>query len=175
MENIKAKLVQNVMEKVIFGKYSNMEIIIMRGLPASGKTTWTKNFIKENWKTHKVVSRDYIRELLHDGVENWEWDEKFERLVKKIEDLIIISTLWEGYNIIVDDTNLKESDIEHITEQARLVYPNIDVRIVDLRDVPLEVCIERDKNREGTLGEELLRKIYRERIENSGRPEESTN
>ena len=56
-----------------------------------------------------------------------------------------------GKHVIVDDTNLNPIHILRFKE-------NVQVVIKDFRDVPIEVCIQRDAARDKPVGEEVIRK-----------------
>ena len=43
---------------------NNQEIILLKGLPASGKSTWSKDFIKEN-PDYIRINKDDLREFFN--------------------------------------------------------------------------------------------------------------
>lgn len=88
------------------------EVIILRGLPGSGKTTWAKGYILEH-ETYKRISRDYLREMLH-----FEYIAEFEPFVREVRDKLIRECLTRGKSVVVDDTNLKTRDIQEIRRAA---------------------------------------------------------
>lgn len=52
------------------------KVIICRGIPASGKSTWAKQFIKEN-KNWIRIGRDDFRHMLN----SYAWDYKVEEVI----------------------------------------------------------------------------------------------
>lgn len=87
----------------------NKEIIILVGISGSGKSTWTTNFIKKN-TNHLRINRDDIRKTLVGDLEDY-----YQRKdLRQIEEIVTelqsnyISVLAGKYNIILDNTNLKQ-------------------------------------------------------------------
>jgi len=135
------------------------KLIVTRGLPASGKSTWARAWVLEDPKTRVRVNRDDIRKLLGPY-----WVPTREKLVTRIEDDMTYTALLFGYDVIVDATNLKITDrFDEIVEGVEI---SNEVKIIiewkDFTDVSLETCIERDKLRTGDdrVGEEVIRGMY---------------
>lgn len=73
---------------------------MMRGLPASGKTTRAKQLVSENKDTIRV-NRDLLRTMLHFD----EWNAKNEEITVDVAQLIAADQLLKEKNVIIDDTN----------------------------------------------------------------------
>ena len=89
------------------------EIIICIGISGSGKSTWTTNFIKEN-SNYLRVNRDDIRKTLVGNLDGYYQRadlNMIERNVTRIEEFITKDFSIDYRNIIIDNTNLKESYI----------------------------------------------------------------
>lgn len=129
------------------------KIIVTRGIPGCGKTTWSKEYIKNNPDTIRI-NRDDIREMLtpsfiHGG--------DMESLVTSIEHHSVRVALNKGYSIIIDATNFKGAgQFTDIAEQLNLSYELIIKRF----DTPLEECILRDSKRERSVGKEVILKMH---------------
>ena len=80
-----------------------LKIIITRGIPGSGKTTWAKNFVKEN-PNYIRINRDDLRSML---IGKWDW--AIEGVVISTQAHMIKSFLEINKNIVVDSTNLKNN------------------------------------------------------------------
>lgn len=88
---------------------TKQELIVLRGLPASGKTTWADKWVRPllpKGEKRAVVSRDSIRKaqfgldktiLSHDG----------EQTVTKIQQGMVDALLSSGYSVVIDDMNLR--------------------------------------------------------------------
>lgn len=128
--------------------------IIVRGIPASGKSTWAKQWVSKD-PSHRVrVNQDDIRSML-----GTYWVPSRESLVKAIQDSIITEALTQGYNIVVDNTNMNKTTLEHYTQLCKK-YEEYIIVYKDFFDTPLSVCIERDKNRDNPITELVIRDFY---------------
>jgi len=130
----------------------NLKIKILIGIPASGKSTWATNFIRNNpdWVR---VNRDSFRLMLRN--ENM-CDPKVEDLITKLVDEVIYKSLMKKLNVIIDNTNVKAKYINQFIEKFKY-YADIEYQVFD---ISLEKAIERDKNREAKVGEEVIRRMY---------------
>ena len=76
------------------------KIIMLKGLPASGKSTWAKEKINEN-SNYIRINKDDIRESI-----TGKWTSKKEKIVISIRNSLIKTGISLGKNVIIDDTNL---------------------------------------------------------------------
>lgn len=139
------------------------KLIMTYGLPASGKSTWAKEYIALHPNT-KIVNKDQLRLMLDNGV----WNKQNENFVLKIRDLIITQALKNGFDIICDDTNLA---LQH-KQALRALATNLGAQfeIKDFSGVPLEECIARDQKRPNYVGEKVIRKVYRQFLASKPKP-----
>jgi len=133
------------------------QVIILKGLPASGKSTYAFKLIDKNPGKYKRVNKDDLRAMLDNG----KWSKSNEKLVLKIRDLIILESLESGFHVIVDDTNLHP---KHETHIKQLVKGKAKVVVKDFTDVDINVCIERDLKRNRSVGERVIRRMYKQFI-----------
>lgn len=131
------------------------KLIICRGIPASGKSTWAKKLLKENPNKWKRVNRDSIRYM----TEYKYWNPDNEPLVSDIMNAAIKSALNRGFNVIVDNTNLSAKYIKNL----RKIAENIGDIIVEEKyfDISLPEALRRDKDRERKVGKDVLTKFYK--------------
>lgn len=131
------------------------KIMVLRGLPASGKTTFAKTLVKQGWiRTNK----DDIRADLFPN-----YTRKDEKKVVKERNRLILDAFRRGYNVVVDDTNLNPVHLKDIATLAR--EQNVDFEVNDsFLDVPLLECIERDKKRENPVGQQVIRDMFHQYI-----------
>jgi len=81
--------------------------------------------------------------------------------------------LSEGKNVIVADTNYDnhEADIRALVKEwCDTNKKQVEVKIQDFSDVPLEVCIERDSKRLNPLGADVIRSQYNRWIKKDDKP-----
>lgn len=125
-----------------------MKVIMTRGLPASGKTTWAKQ------QNAYRVNKDDLRSMINNGV----WSKKNEKHILSARDALIEVYLADKKDVIVDDTNLSPKHEVKLLELANKY--GADFEIKDFCDVPLDECILRDKKRPNYVGEEVIKKMY---------------
>lgn len=128
------------------------KIIFLKGLPGSGKSTWAKEYIKENPKT-KRVNKDDLRSMLDASV----WSKENEKFILSMRDLIIEEALCSGHDVIVDDTNFHPDHEKKIRTIAGLWDADFEVKFFD---TDLDTCIMRDLNREKKVGEKVIMEMY---------------
>ena len=139
------------------------KVILTKGLPASGKTTWAKKLINKHPNMYKRVNKDDLREML----DNSKWSKSSEKFILKIRDNIILEALDFGKHVIVDDTNLHPKHEINIKE---LVKEKAVVEIKDFTDVPLQICIERDLKREKSVGKKVIKNMYNSFLKKDVKP-----
>lgn len=134
-----------------------IELIICQGLPGSGKSTWSKQWVEDFPKTRIRVNRDDIRRLLGPY-----WVPSREKLVTKIEYDIVYEALLNGYSVVSDNTNLRSNN-PYSSFVNKNTFPNVDIHVKSFLDVSIEECIERDLNRFGNerVGEEVIRRMFK--------------
>jgi predicted kinase len=132
------------------------KIILTKGLPASGKSTWAFQELEKDPNT-KRVNKDDLRAMLDNG----RWSKSNEKFVLTVRDFIISEALKKGHNIIVDDTNLHE---KHYFKMKELVQEtNSSVEINDsFLEVSVEECIKRDLKRPNSVGEKVILDMHKQ-------------
>lgn len=132
-------------------KKSNLKILILIGIPGSGKSTWAKEFVR-NHADYVRVNRDDFRMMLKNSqlCEN-----KIEDMITKMIFNVIGECLGKKLNVIVDNTNLKQRYIDNIIENFRF-QADIDYRVFD---ISLDKAIERDNGRDAKVGAGVIKKM----------------
>jgi len=134
-------------------------VLILKGLPASGKSTWAREQIDLNHGMYKRVNKDDLRSMLDNSI----WSGFNEKFVIKLRDEIIISVLNAGKHVIVDDTNLDPKHEEHIKQLVKnyneLTCDNVKVEI-KFFDISVEEAIKRDLKRQNSVGQGEILKMY---------------
>ncbi len=129
-------------------------VLILKGLPGSGKSTISKSLI-ESVPNTVIVSKDTIRKELWEAsspdAKTIKWkkncsdikDRPSERLVCETRDKKILEAIANGNHVIVDDTNLNPVHIEQI---KNIIADKAIIEEVFI-NTPVQECIKRDKSR----------------------------
>lgn len=130
---------------------SNQKIIVLQGIPASGKSTWSKEFVKgkEDWIR---VCRDDIRSMRGDY-----WIPSQESFIDKMEQYAIESALKSGYNVVIDATNFNPKTVAKWMELAQINDTDFDIKRFD---IALDEAIRRDSLRERPVGAKVVKDFY---------------
>ena len=130
------------------------KLIICRGIPASGKTFWAKQWVLEDPEHRVRINQDDIRLMLGKY-----WVPNREPLVQHIQKEALIEALDRGYDIVVDNTNLNKKVLDFYRALV-IDHGNHAIEFKDFFDTSLSVCIERDKNRDVQVSEKIIRNFY---------------
>lgn len=128
-----------------------MKILLLKGLPASGKSTYAKHL--ENEEGFVRVSKDDIRATFDN------YTRKKESRVVVLRNQLIRQALSEGKNVVIDDTNLNpihEKNIAKIAEEFGAEFEIND----SFLSVPIEECIKRDLKRPNSVGQNVIYGMY---------------
>ena len=116
-------------------------LVITRGLPGSGKTTWARAWVREDPEHRARVNRDDLRFMLHGS----EWSQQKEFQVQAVRDAAIRRLLDRGISVVCDDTNLPSRTARDLRKLALLAGAEFQVQ--DMTDVALVVCLDRNQRR----------------------------
>lgn len=129
-----------------------LRVILTRGLPASGKTTWAKELLKKEPGRWKRINKDDIRAMLDDS----RWSKENEAFVLTVRDWLILEALKLGKNVVVDDTNLSPKHFDRITELTKGLA-TVEYQVFD---TDLATCITRDLKRPNSVGEKVIKNMW---------------
>jgi predicted kinase len=132
----------------------NLIVKILIGIPASGKSTWSKEFVRKNPSWVRINRDDYRFMLRNEPV----CEPKIEDMITGLFYNAVDAALSKKLNVIVDNTNLKA---RYIDEMVEFVQYRADVEFM-VFSVSLEEAIERDKKREKMVGEGVITKMYKD-------------
>lgn len=136
------------------------QLIITRGLPASGKTTMAREFVKSDPVRRVRVNRDDIRQMFTDYA-HVGGRSGTEPAVRAARNKLISAALLAGRDVICDDTNLESKTVRELHVLA--LTHGAELKIWNLCHVPLDECITRDNARiargERGTGETVIRSM----------------
>lgn len=119
-------------------------LLVTRGLPASGKTTWARGWVDADLAGRARVNRDDLRRMLHG---RWIGTPEQETTVTCLQHGAVTRLLRTGTDVIVDDTNLRPDVMQGWHEFADIL--GVTVELKDFSDVDLEECVRRNAARSG--------------------------
>lgn len=129
-----------------------MKILLLRGLPASGKSTYAKELVAKNHNWVRV-NKDDLRAMMNGGG----FSGKLEKQVIRTERELAENALKLGKNVVIDDTNFNPVHEEYFRDLAMRYNAEFEVKFFD---TPLVVCIARDNKRPNGVGETVIRRMY---------------
>ena len=138
-------------------------IILTRGIPASGKSTWAKQEVLKDPEHSIRINRDDLRNM-----SGQYWVPAREDYIKACKGTMLMNAInFKFDTIIIDEMNLnpKESgelkgEIAMVNDAFKGGQDKYVVEIKDFTNVPLDVCLERDSKRENPIGENVIRGIF---------------
>lgn len=129
------------------------KLIICRGIPASGKSFWAKQWVLEDPEHRVRINQDDIRLMLGKY-----WVPSREPLVSHIQQEAICRAMSLGLDIVSDNTNLNPKVLKSLSDVA--ASNGYELEYKDFFNTPLSVCIERDKTRDIQISEKVIRNFY---------------
>lgn len=128
------------------------KIVIVVGIPGSGKTTYCKK-VCEEFSSFKHLSSDAIRkEILGD-----EEDQSNNNAVFDVMRTRALEYLNKGYNVLYDATNITRKSRHAILS----VLPSWVQKEAVVCWAPIETCLKRDANRDRTVGREVINRMLK--------------
>lgn len=132
------------------------ELILTRGIPASGKSTWAKAWVAEDREHRFRVNRDNLRWTF--GIKTGRGTFEEEQEVTYWQREMVKHALTAGKSVVVDDTNLTA---KFVKEWLRLAAEyGVPVKFQDF-PISLEVAYVRDLNRTNAVGPDVIENFYK--------------
>ncbi len=122
-------------------------VVLAIGLPGSGKTTWFRR------RGVTPLSSDLLRNILFDDVEEQRYQGLVFSTLRSLLRARLIARMPWNY---VDATNLSTHERRQWIKMAKSF--GYEVQAVFF-DVPLEVCLERNRSRDRMVSEDIMRKM----------------
>lgn len=126
-----------------------MKILMLKGLPGSGKSTWAKQFVADNHDWVRV-NKDSIRSMIV-------YRQKDEKLVCEFRDATITLALLNGKSVVVDDTNFHPKHEKRLRFLAEERGAEFEVKVFD---TSIDDCIRNDLKRLESVGERVIRQMH---------------
>ena len=133
------------------------EVIITVGLPASGKTTWTNEWI-DTHPDYVNINRDDIRLMLQGRKRYAKFSKWRESIVTYTAAMMAQEALGQGKSIIVSDTNLnpgRNTFWKGVADDYNATY-----REQLFTDIHYGECLDRDARREFPVGQRVITRMF---------------
>jgi predicted kinase len=139
------------------------KLIILRGLPASGKSTYAKSLLEDNLGMYKRLNKDELRQML-DNNHHTKSNEKF---IERVRDMMLLEALKEGKHVVIDDTNLSDRPIERLRQvvqnYCKTTGNQVQIEVKNI-ETTLQECLERDEKRDKKVGKNVIMRMYKQHI-----------
>lgn len=135
-----------------------MSVVLLRGVPGSGKTTAALQLMNDFPSQFVRVNRDDIRMMMY-GEYWFSGDDANikEKAVTEVEHSLIKAAIKAGKRPLVDATNLNKQSVKAILRIAGAHGMSVDH--VDF-EVSQEEAIKRDAGRAKKVGEDVIKKFF---------------
>ena len=127
------------------------KLIMLIGLPSSGKSTWSSKYM-DCYKNTELVSSDSIREEVFGDVNDQSHNAKVFNIVHKR----VVAAIKNGKDAILDATSLSRKRRIHFIKSI----PECEVRAIVFA-IPFEECCKRNAARERVVPQEAMERMYR--------------
>jgi predicted kinase len=127
-----------------------LTLTLTKGLPASGKTTWAREYVQNHLETVNLCKDDLRLQFPATN--------KREKRVIKLRDYLTEYYFSENYSVIWSDTNLNPIHERRAAELAQKYQAKLVIQ--DFTHVSLEDCIERDRIRPNSVGQKVITQMY---------------
>lgn len=128
------------------------KLILTRGIPASGKSSWAKAWVQEDPDGRVRVNRDDLRRMLF-GATELKLNYRQEVQVSEAEMAIAKTALAKGKSVVVDATNLRNKFVK------RWVTLGYDVEFRDF-EVGLMEALDRNAERDNPIPESVIDRYW---------------
>lgn len=133
------------------------KILMLKGLPASGKSTYAKELVAAEPNRWKRVNRDSLRLMFAE-----QFNDKNEKFILRVRDAIISQALEDGYDVIIDDLNVSK---KHYARLSSLFGKKAEIEINDsFLSVPLDELLRRNSQREERVPDKVIRELYEQHV-----------
>jgi len=129
-------------------------VLVLRGIPASGKSSFARQWLSQDPYNRARVNRDDIRMATFG---RYELPPELESVVTKIEHATIKALLASGKSVVVDNTNLRAKYLKPYLQMAH------DANVTVLhKDFPIELkeALARNSARERVVPENVIKRMH---------------
>lgn len=131
------------------------KVIFTRGLPASGKSTWARQWVKESPNRIRI-NRDDLRTMMRTTAKEG-YGAGCESLVMAAALNILENALRLDRDVVLDNTNLNPSTVKAQMEVCERYGARVEWQTFY---TSVDECIRRDSQREQPVGGEVIQTMF---------------
>lgn len=144
-----------------------VKLVLTRGVPASGKSTWAKAWVEEFPNIRTRVNRDNLRWTL--GIKTGVGTYEQEQEVTHWQDEMIRRALKQGRDVVVDNTNLRAKNVKDLLKIAREFDAEVEYKDFPIvRTVALQRDYDRFKKGERSVGPHVIDGFFEKFVKADG-------
>jgi predicted kinase len=129
------------------------ELLILSGLPASGKSTYRKEWLAED-PNRTYINYDELRIELYG--EGWKWNRAEENQMKDVAFRRAIEALKAGKSVCIDNTNLSTN----VRARWASIGKTHGATVIEQEfDTPVDECVRRDAARTSRVGRAVIERM----------------
>ena len=132
---------------------------MLRGIPASGKSTFALNYVKEHPNT-TIVCKEEIR---YHAFGHRDYKQSDEWKIAAIAEQEIFWAINSHQDVIIADTNLTKEHEIYYRDIARKA--EIELEIIEFK-ISVPEAVARDKERKEPVGRTKIQKMYETLVNN---------
>ena len=135
------------------------KLVIMRGLPGSGKSTWAKAWVNEDPINRVRLNWDDMRNMMGPY---WVPERENTGVLKELREKFLKHMMERNWDIVCDNMNLNPKEIEFYENIVKEFNEDGHPYTIEFKDffIPVEECIRRDAMRANPIGEKTIKSLF---------------
>lgn len=135
------------------------KLVIMRGLPGSGKSTWAKAWVNEDPINRVRLNWDDMRNMMGPY---WVPERENTGVLKELREKFLKHMMERNWDIVCDNMNLNPKEIEFYENIVKEFNEDGHSYTIEFKDffIPVEECIRRDAMRANPIGEKTIKSLF---------------
>ncbi|ASC72168.1 hypothetical protein XM38_031220 [Halomicronema hongdechloris C2206] len=135
-------------------------MILLIGLPGSGKSTWAQQFVSQH-PAYEIVSTDAIRQqLFGDEAVQGSWPQIWRQLQHQLQQNVAAIRQGHRQGTIYDATNVRRRHRRDAIALAR--HLGFDSITALWFDIPLAICLQHNQMRSRRVPDEVIERMHRQ-------------